>query len=276
MYMQNQGIPNLDDWFDYGMDALIFSSDQSAWGWWALEESPLGTSGKIRSLLATNSKCLVNLWTTTAINIFHQPGIGETFGNSCKRIIEHNPENNIYEKQEQAWDNSGWWSRTHMNYHGDPTITLFPVSPISNLAYSQTEISTLLYWINSPDENIIGYHIYHSEIEFGIYERQTEIPIIDNQFNIGNLDGWFMVRAIKLQTTGSGTFLNPSLGKILYIESNLLLGDVNYDGVIDILDISQIINYILGFENNIENADINGDGLINIIDIILVINLITE
>jgi agmatine/peptidylarginine deiminase len=54
----------------------------------------------------------------------------------------------------------------------------------------------------------------------------------------------------------------------------LLIGDVNYDNNIDILDIALIVNYILGFENNIENADMNNDGLINIVDTMVLVNLV--
>jgi hypothetical protein len=51
-------------------------------------------------------------------------------------------------------------------------------------------------------------------------------------------------------------------------------GDVNMDGIINILDVIVMINMILDVENESFLADINGDGSINIQDIILVINLI--
>ena len=57
-------------------------------------------------------------------------------------------------------------------------------------------------------------------------------------------------------------------------------GDVNADGVIDILDLVIVVNVILGSVelNLIETyaADMNLDGLINIQDIILTVNLIQK
>ena len=60
----------------------------------------------------------------------------------------------------------------------------------------------------------------------------------------------------------------------IYISS--LLGDVNDDGVINILDIIQLVNIILGIENYNSMADVNSDGIINVLDIIMLVNLILE
>ena len=62
------------------------------------------------------------------------------------------------------------------------------------------------------------------------------------------------------------------------MNDEILLGDINQDGVIDILDIVFIINFILGQEDfSIAEeiaSDLNSDGIINIQDVILIINLI--
>ena len=59
---------------------------------------------------------------------------------------------------------------------------------------------------------------------------------------------------------------------------SIVLGDINQDTVIDILDVVLIIHFILGQENPniIEEiaSDLNSDGIINIQDVILMINLI--
>ncbi|MDP7027201.1 MAG: C25 family cysteine peptidase [Candidatus Marinimicrobia bacterium] len=59
-----------------------------------------------------------------------------------------------------------------------------------------------------------------------------------------------------------------------YMESEGSPGDVNMDGIINILDVIVIINMILGVEDENALADLNGDGSINIQDIILAINII--
>ena len=62
-------------------------------------------------------------------------------------------------------------------------------------------------------------------------------------------------------------------------EDDILYGDANNDGVINILDIITIINYIMGLNPdhfNFEAADVNNDGVINILDVILDINVVME
>ena len=53
-----------------------------------------------------------------------------------------------------------------------------------------------------------------------------------------------------------------------------VLGDVNVDGSIDILDIIFTVNIILGQEEFSYAADMNSDGIINILDIIFLVNTI--
>ena len=62
------------------------------------------------------------------------------------------------------------------------------------------------------------------------------------------------------------------------INESIILGDINQDDVIDILDVVLIINFILGQENpSIAEeiaSDLNSDSTINIQDVILIINII--
>jgi len=50
-------------------------------------------------------------------------------------------------------------------------------------------------------------------------------------------------------------------------------GDLNMDGVINILDVITLVNVVLSGDQN-EMADFNSDGMINILDIILLVNII--
>ena len=57
-------------------------------------------------------------------------------------------------------------------------------------------------------------------------------------------------------------------------------GDVNYDGAANVLDIVQIVNYILGTvtfdECGMATADLNGDGAVNVLDIVQIVNVILD
>ena len=59
-------------------------------------------------------------------------------------------------------------------------------------------------------------------------------------------------------------------------DDDVLLGDVNSDGIINVIDIVNLVNYILSGANNIDvvAADFNEDGIINVIDIVNLVNFI--
>ncbi len=63
---------------------------------------------------------------------------------------------------------------------------------------------------------------------------------------------------------------------IEYISSGSdIVGDINNDESVDVLDIVVLVNMVLGFEPpNFQIADINSDGSVNVQDIILVVNII--
>jgi hypothetical protein len=56
-------------------------------------------------------------------------------------------------------------------------------------------------------------------------------------------------------------------------------GDVNADGVVNVLDIVAAVNFVMGSSSPNEDeacaADLNGDGTINVLDIVAMINIIT-
>lgn len=62
-------------------------------------------------------------------------------------------------------------------------------------------------------------------------------------------------------------------------EEDILYGDANDDGMINVLDIIAIVNYISGLNPdpfNFEAADMNNDGNVNVLDIIFETNIIME
>ena len=69
--------------------------------------------------------------------------------------------------------------------------------------------------------------------------------------------------------------LDSSLIQRCYFEQDYIIGDVNQDLVINVLDIIVTMNYILNLidlnEQQLELADMNQDGGVNILDIVLII-----
>ena len=61
----------------------------------------------------------------------------------------------------------------------------------------------------------------------------------------------------------------------LGLPDGALVGDINNDGNIDVLDVVILVNYILNGNNSeLDSADINNDGEVNILDIIIYKNII--
>jgi hypothetical protein len=217
-----------------GLNAMLYSSDKSYWGLWGKETVEVTDShnddwksyGLCRAMLATDGLNLIVLWgTSPAIGIFFQTAIGETVGYSVKRSMDHhNDKFNIFEYHgsEKGYgiypEGHEYLRHTkvpHAHFNGDPSIRFFPVKPASNLVTTANSNSASLTWNSSPDNNIIGYHVYRSNEKLGQYTKLTTNPVTSTSYTDNNpLTGnnWYMLRAIKLDTTGSGSFLNPSQG----------------------------------------------------------------
>ena len=110
----------------------------------------------------------------------------------------------------------------------------------------------------------MGYHgVWYHDINI-------ESCVVAGHIHVGGLIDWDTAKeATEISILKTIDYLD----QFSYTE-----GDVNADGVIDILDLVILVNVILGSEelDLIESyaADMNLDGLINIQDIILIINLI--
>jgi len=58
-------------------------------------------------------------------------------------------------------------------------------------------------------------------------------------------------------------------------ESGIIIGDLNYDNSVDILDVIILVNHILSpAAVELDGADINGDGEVNILDVVALVNII--
>ena len=60
--------------------------------------------------------------------------------------------------------------------------------------------------------------------------------------------------------------------------ANILMGDINFDGILNVLDAVLLVNAVLdpGLLNDAEfqAADFNTDGLLNVLDVVSLINII--
>ena len=62
---------------------------------------------------------------------------------------------------------------------------------------------------------------------------------------------------------------------IAYIGNANVLGDLNFDGTINVLDVITMVNMILGnAEPNYTAGDMNADGSLDVLDVVSIVNII--
>ena len=63
----------------------------------------------------------------------------------------------------------------------------------------------------------------------------------------------------------------------MVVEGSSILGDVNFDGNVDVLDVVRTVNIIIGnfdpTSAEFNAADLNNDDTVNVLDIVIMVNL---
>jgi hypothetical protein len=80
---------------------------------------------------------------------------------------------------------------------------------------------------------------------------------------------------VEIRTVcGAGIYANTTAGTF----TTKQLGDVNCDGVVNVLDVIVLTNYIMGTQAStqciLDGGDLNGDGQINVLDVVALINIV--
>ncbi len=153
---------------------------------------------------------LTNMWAGRPHYYFHHMAMGETIGFGVETTM-----NNI---TGEYFPVGSYGAYIHMALMGDPTLRLHPVKTPFNLnaiAAPNQSGDVFVNWQASPDTAVIGYNLYRSNANDGIYQRVNLNPItatnyIDPCVPTGSYS--YMLRAIKLQTSASGSYYNLSQG----------------------------------------------------------------
>jgi len=158
-------------------------------------------------------------------------------------------------------------------------------------------------WLNFDQEQVqmVGISNTNSQnvISNFIEENSLTFPILYDSGSSGGVQGGDTYDLYYMPNDGSPyprDFIISQEGVIAYANNeidtewmlsviyNLLdntngvIGDINQDDVINVLDIINLINFILGVEipddNQITLSDLNDDQIINILDVVMLVNLI--
>jgi hypothetical protein len=134
-------------------------------------------------------------------------GLGETIGYTA-RLTQNNT--GLYQNQINAAAN-----QIHIALMGDPTLRLHPVAPVASLDGSAKSAGTTLAWTPSSDSGVVGYHVYRAASLTAPFARLTPEPVAGTSFAdlSPTQTGVYMVRAVKLERTPSGSYYNASQGK---------------------------------------------------------------
>jgi hypothetical protein len=162
----------------------------------------------MRSVLATPTYGLACGWSGRPHWFCHHMGLGEPIGYSA-RLTQNNGINGLYQNQ-----SNNYAGLVHVALMGDPTLRMHVVAPAANLV-SQTDSGGInLSWSASPDA-VAGYYVYRATNSDGPFERLNDSLAVSPNYTDASVAAGtytYMVRAVKLECTASGSYTNASQG----------------------------------------------------------------
>jgi len=163
----------------------------------------------MRSVLALPSYGLTCAWSGRPHWFLHHMALGEVIGYGA-RLTQNNGPGGLYRNQLNSCA-----GQTHIALMGDPTLRMHVVAPASNIAGITNAGGFSLTWTPSSD-SVLGYYVYGATNSSGPFSRLTSNPVTGNNYTD---TAWsassYMVRAVKLETSASGTYYNLSQGAFL-------------------------------------------------------------
>jgi hypothetical protein len=179
----------------------VFTLIYGSWlGDWDTEDNFM------RSILAAPTCTLTAAWSGRPHWFMHPMGLGETIGYTA-RLAQNNA--GLYQNAINIATR-----QVHIALLGDPTLRLHPVAPARNVAGRSSGDATSLIWSASADPDVIGYHVYRADSARGEFVRLTAEPATETAFATATAapEAIYMVRAVKLESTPSGSYYNASQG----------------------------------------------------------------
>ena len=138
----------------------------------------------------------------------HHMALGENIGFSS--LLTQNNTNYYFGSTLNAF--AKW---VHISLMGDPTLRMNYIIPPSNLIVTNNNNVAELSWIVSPD-NVLGYNVYRLDENASIYIKVNSNIITGGYFMDNTITSpgliTYIVKAVNLKTTASGSYYNQSLG----------------------------------------------------------------
>jgi hypothetical protein len=149
---------------------------------------------------------LTNFWSGRPHWVAHHMGLGENIGYSTK-ITQNNTSMYFYSYAQNF---------VGISLMGDPTLRNDVVAPVSNVVATKIGNDGVINWTASTQTNVLGYNIYMKNDTNSTYVKINSSIINSTSYTNTCLmyPGIykFMVRAVVLENTPSGTYYNLSEG----------------------------------------------------------------
>jgi len=120
------------------------------------------------------------------------------------------------------------------------------------------------------------YTMYSEMADDDFFEEQKEV--LKTWHELDSADEEEIMRTWQIasyqQNKPNPFILDETLIERAYFYDGVLIGDLNEDGLLNILDLVMLVNIILYDENGSPAADVNGDGTYNVLDVVMLASII--
>lgn len=172
------------------------------------------TDNFLRAPIASPSSTLVSCWVGRPAWYFHTMSMGEPIGYSYISSLENT---NTYFPL--GYSNG----LVHISIQGDPTLRMYMYkAPTNVFAQQNANGEVYLQWTSVPDPNVLGYYVYKSDDVNGKFQLLNSNYITNNNFTDFSQNktaiasnAVYLIRAVKLEQTTSGSFYNLSPGVLI-------------------------------------------------------------
>jgi PKD repeat protein len=189
-----------------------------------------------------------------------------------------------------AWNFDGYsGNNLHCNWGwGGYSNGYFNLSSMGGFPDDQAVIIGILPQMDDPMA-LFEYGVDGLTVTFmDLSEIINEIELDSWLWDFGDGSTSFSSAPVHTYTQGGTYEVSLTVTNIYGLESephtetvqlqSSMAGDVNFDSVLNILDVVIVVNYVLGNDTPTSSefaaADLNGDGTLNILDIVILTNLI--
>lgn len=210
----------------------------------------------LRGPIASPSSTLVSVWAGRPNWFLHTMALGEPIGYGMLNSID-----NVGTYFPKGFANA----QVHQSIQGDPSLRMYMFEAPTELeAFAVENNSKIkLEWDASVDPNVTGYYVYRANNVDGNFQLMNQTPLNtltftdDTPIQTSPNDVAYMVRAVKLEQTATGTFNNLSPGALtegLSVNAPLPVQILSFTGAGD--ESKNTLNWEVSEETNIEGYEL--------------------